>query len=118
MLTRLDRNSGAAVDEGDGLVKCAGCGRSELKHPLIEIVSVGSSIKYLDETVLISCTGSAAATVNLANHDLISRTGRRTWCWTRRWRWRRRSRSNQCQTCNVEEARGANQRACASSFID
>src|SRR6184192_1981990 len=112
MLTRLDRNTGAAVDEGDGLVKCAGCGRSELKHPLIEIDSVGSSIKYLDETVLISCTGSAAATVNLANHDLISCARRRTR--RRTWRWRRRSRSNQCQTCKAGEPGGANKRACSS----
>src|ERR1700730_18186272 len=130
MLTRLDWNTGAAIDERDGLVKCAGRGRSELKHPLIEIDSVGSSIEYFDETVLISCTGSAAATIYLANHDLISCARRRCRCWRRCWRrcwcacwcrrrcWRRRSRSNKCQTCNVEEPRGANQRACASSLID
>src|SRR5207253_7292184 len=43
---------------------------------------------------LIGCTRSAAATVYLANHDLISSTRRRrrTWRWTRRWRRYRRRR--------------------------
>src|SRR5713226_7491848 len=90
MLTGRNKDTAAAY-EPNASVESAGCG-SELKQPPTDIDGVSSAIEDFDETVLISRAGRAAATIDLADHDLISCTRRRTWRrrWTRRWRrtWR------------------------------
>src|SRR5260370_27645168 len=96
MLTGRNKDTAAAY-EPNAFVESAGCGRSELKNPATDIDSVGSAIEDFDKTVLIGCARSAAASVYLADHDLISSTRRRSrrrsrarsWSWTRRWRRRR-----------------------------
>src|SRR5713226_7109255 len=105
MLTGRNKDTAAAY-EPNAFVESAGCGRSELKNPATDIDSVSSAIEDFDETVLISRTGRAAAPINLADHDLISCTWRRSWrgcgrrsrarswSWTGRWRRRGRSSAN------------------------
>src|SRR6266849_6052475 len=89
MLTGRNKDTAAAY-EPNAFVESAGCGRSELKNPATDIDSVSSAIEDFDETVFISRTGRAAAPINLADHDLISCTWRRSWCRCRSRSWRRR----------------------------
>src|SRR5437667_9535230 len=103
MLPWLHRNT-VTADERDGLVEYAGRGRRKPKPPPTEIDSVGSAIEYFDITVLIGCTRSAAASVYLADHDLISSTRRRRRTW--RWSWRRCRRRRRGWKWSVAQADG------------
>src|SRR6266550_5379791 len=107
MLPWLHRNT-VTADERDGLVEYAGRGRRKPKPPPTEIDSVGSAIEYFDITVLIGCARSTAASIYLADHDLISSTRRRrrTWRWTRRWRrtWCRCRRGHSAANRNLPHA--------------
>src|SRR2546430_15571138 len=91
MLPRLNKYTSAEATKRDSLVERTCIGSRKLKLPVDEIDSAVSAIEDFNKTVSVSCSSSAAATIYLADNNLICsgwrRSGRRRATWSRRLRW-------------------------------